>query len=128
MHYLLLIYTPESTQAAVDGPSAPEMSQAYVEYGEWLSSKGYFKGGDALQPTSTATTVRVRDGKTLATDGPYAETKEQLGGYYLVDCPSLDEAIEAASRIPGAAFGVIEVRPIFEFAAPAPAEAAAATA
>jgi len=127
MHYLLLIYTPEPTEAP-DPSTARAMSSAYVEYGEWLEGKGYFKGGDALQPTSTATTVRVRDGRTVTTDGPYAETKEQLGGYYLVDCPSLDEAIDAASRIPGASYGVIEVRPILEFLAPAPAEAAAATA
>ena len=127
MHYLLLIYTPEPTEAP-DPTTARAMSTSYVEYGEWLDAKGYFKGGDALQPTSTATTVRVRDGRTLTTDGPYAETTEQLGGYYRVDCPSLDEASDAASRIPGAGYGVIEVRPILEFVAPAPAEAAAATA
>jgi hypothetical protein len=73
------------------------------------------KGGEALQRTSTATTVRVRDGETLTTDGPFAETKEALGGFYLVDCRNLDEAIEVAAKIPGAARGSIQVRPIMEF-------------
>jgi hypothetical protein len=127
MHYLLLIYTEEPAQAVPEEMMAEEMG-AYVKYGEWLTAKGYFKGGEALQPTPTATTVRVRDGRTVTTDGPYAETKEQLGGYYLVDCPSLDEAIEAAARIPGAVHGAIEVRPIWDFTSQAPAEAAAATA
>jgi hypothetical protein len=73
------------------------------------------KGGNALQPTSKATTVRVRDGKRLTTDGPFAETKEQLGGFYLVDAPDLDKAIEMASKLPGARFGSIELRPIMKF-------------
>jgi hypothetical protein len=76
------------------------------------------RGGDALQATATATSVRVRDGKTMTTDGPFAETKEQLGGFYMVDCDNLDQAIEAASRIPAARGGTIEVRPIAEFEAP----------
>jgi hypothetical protein len=76
---------------------------------------GKIKGGNALQPTGTATSVRVRDGKRMTTDGPFAETKEQLGGYYLVDAPDLDAAIEMAAKIPGARFGTIEVRPIMTF-------------
>ncbi len=74
---------------------------------------GKFKAGDRLQPAATATTVRVRDGKTLTIDGPYAETKEQLGGYYLVEAANLDEAVAIAARIPGARFGSIEVRPVW---------------
>jgi hypothetical protein len=76
---------------------------------------GTIKGGNALQPTSSATTVRVRDGKRLTTDGPFAETKEQLGGYYLIDAPDLDAAIAVAAKIPGARSGSIEVRPIMTF-------------
>ena len=123
MQYLLLIYENEKRFAK---GYPPDEMKGYQAFGEEFSSA--IKGGNALQPTTTATTVRVREGKRLTTDGPFAETKEQLGGYYLVDCPSLDEAIDAASRIPGASYGVIEVRPILEFLAPAPAEAAAATA
>ena len=84
-----------------------------------------FRAGEALHPTSAATTVRVRDGKTITTDGPYAETKEALGGFYLIEAANLDEAIEAAARIPGALHGAIEVRPIFEFAAEPTTEAVA---
>ncbi|MFI5226549.1 MAG: YciI family protein, partial [Candidatus Limnocylindrales bacterium] len=84
--------------------------------------------GEALQPTPTATTVRVRDGRTVTTDGPYAETKEQLGGFYLVECANIDEAIDAAARIPGALHGAIEVRPIWDFATEAATEAVGATA
>jgi hypothetical protein len=86
-----------------------------AEYGEYTQSivqSGNFKAGDGLQPTSTATTVRVREGKILTTDGPFAETREQLGGYYLVDAKDLDAAIAMAARIPGARDGSIEVRPV----------------
>jgi hypothetical protein len=127
MRYLLLIYTQEPAEAAPEDIMAAEM-KAYNGYGDWLTEKGYFKAGEALQPTPTATTVRVREGKTVTTDGPYAETKEQLGGFYLVDCPTIDEAIEAAARIPGALHGSIEVRPIWDFAALSATEAVAATA
>jgi hypothetical protein len=88
------------------------------DYGAFTQSiiqSGAFKAGDALQPTSTATTVRVRDGKTLTTDGPFAETREQLGGYYLVEARDLDAALEIAARIPGAKVGSIEVRPILVY-------------
>jgi hypothetical protein len=88
---------------------------AYYAFTNDSRAAGVNRGGEALQPTSTATTVRVRDGKTVTTDGPFAETKEQLGGYYLFECKDLDEAIQWAAKIPGAKFGSIEVRPIWEF-------------
>ena len=113
MRYMLLIYDDE-TQAA--GASAEQMQQVmsdYLAFGE--RHKDPIAGGDALMPTNSATTVRLREGKTLTTDGPFAETKEQLGGFYLVNCANLDEAIEIASHIPGAAWGSIEVRPVMEF-------------
>ena len=113
MRYLLMIYTEERAEAPTDNPS-DELNE-YNAFTEWTQAKGYFKGGEALQPTSTATTVRVRDGRTITTDGPFVETKEALGGYYLLECANLDEAIEAAARIPGARHGSIEVRPIWEY-------------
>ncbi len=112
MQYMLLIYGNEAEQA---GRAQEESKRIYGEYGEFtkaIVASGHFKAGDALQPTSTATTVRVRDGKQLVTDGPFAETREQLGGYYLVEAKDLDEARAIAARIPGARFGSIEVRPV----------------
>jgi hypothetical protein len=87
---------------------------AYAAYTKDVLDRGIMKGGEALQPSTAATSVRVRDGETLVTDGPFAETKEELGGFYLFDCKDLDEAIELAARIPGAQHGTIEVRPILE--------------
>jgi hypothetical protein len=113
MRYLLLIYTEEPSDVTPENVMTDELA-AYGDYTRWVNEKGYLKGGEALQPTSTATTVRVRGGRTITTDGPFAETKEALGGYYLLDCANLDEAIEAAARIPGALHGSIEVRPIWE--------------
>ena len=102
----------------------------YDAFSELLKTRGAYEAGEALQPTATATTVRVVDGQTVATDGPYAETKEALGGFYLVEAADLDEAIDYASRIPGARRGAVEIRPIFELAPSGrdarPAEAAAA--
>ena len=92
------------------------MSTEYGKLTEDLKKSGQLRAGDALQPTTTATTVRVRDGKRLTTDGPFAETKEQLGGYYLVEAKDLDEAIAIAARIPGARHGSIEVRPVMSVA------------
>jgi hypothetical protein len=115
MRYLALIYTPETTAAPSDG----ESRQMMAEYGvltEMLEQRGALLGGEALQPSSTATTVRLRDGNLSTIDGPFAETKEQLGGYYLLECRDLDEAIELAGKIPGARHGAVEVRPIQEFA------------
>jgi hypothetical protein len=112
MQYLLLIYGDESNMKSA---TQSDMNAMMAEYGEFTASvvkSGHMKAGDALQPSSTATTVRVRDGKTLRTDGPFAETKEQLGGYYLVEAKDLDEATKLAARIPGARSGSIEVRPV----------------
>jgi len=114
MRYLLMICTDETTDAAL---SADEASARFAEYGVWMedvTKRGLLQGGERLRPTTDATTVRVRDGETLTSDGPFAETKEQIGGYFLVDCKDLDEAIEVASKIPGAREGSIEVRPIWE--------------
>jgi hypothetical protein len=112
--YLLLIYGDEQQWGMFSPEEQAAEFKLYNEYTDWLREKGWYEAGDALQPVATATSVRVRDGKTLSTDGPFAETKEQLGGYYLISCENLDEAIEAASRIPAARGGTIEVRPIFE--------------
>jgi hypothetical protein len=113
MRYLLLIYTEEPTEAPPDDIAAAEM-QAYNAFTEDIRRRGLFLAGEALHPTSTATTVRVADGEVIATDGPFAETKEALGGFYLVEARDLDEAIELAARIPAAKRGSIEVRPIWE--------------
>jgi hypothetical protein len=110
MQYLLLIYGDESNQPPPE--KMPEVMKAWFDYNDVLEERDALVGGDALEPTGTATTIRVRDGKTLTTDGPFAETKEQLGGYYLIDCKDLDEALELAARCPGALNGSIEVRPV----------------
>jgi hypothetical protein len=107
MQYLLMIYVDESEPEA-----DPARMAAYRDFTQSIVQSGAFKAGDRLQPSSTATTVKVRDGKALVTDGPYAETREQLGGYYLVEAKDLDEANAIAARIPGAKTGVIEVRPV----------------
>jgi hypothetical protein len=113
MQYMLLIYNDESMNKST-GPEREAMFRAYREFTQSIVSSGHMKAGDGLQPTSTATTVRVRDGKALTTDGPFAETKEQLGGYYLIEARDLDEATKIAARIPGAGSGAIEVRPVME--------------
>jgi hypothetical protein len=115
MKYLLLIYDDEQMWAGMTQEESQGLMQEYMAYSEEAFGNGVAKAGDALQPTSTATTVRVRDGQTLTTDGPYAETKEQLGGYYLVEAADLDEAIRWAAKIPSARIGSIEVRPVMEF-------------
>jgi hypothetical protein len=112
MQYLLLIYRNEAEQAKMDAAALKNMRDDYGAFTQSIIQSGHFKAGDGLQPTSTATTVRVRDGKTLTTDGPFAETREQLGGYYLVEAKDLDAALAIAARIPGAKVGSIEVRPI----------------
>jgi len=114
VRYLALIYTEERTEPPSDGEGRQMMAE-YGEYTEMIKDRGAMLGGEALEPSTAATTVRVRDGKVSTTDGPFAETKEQLGGYYLLDCKDLDEAIDLASKIPGARWGAIEVRPILEF-------------
>ena len=115
MKYILLIYGDEKLDASM---TEEQRTQQYMEYNaftENVRSRGAYAGGEALHPVASATTVRVRDGKTMTTDGPFAETKEQLGGYYVVECNNLDEAIEAAAMIPGARDGSVEVRPIVDF-------------
>ena len=112
MQYLLLIYRNEAELINMDPAARQKLSAEYGTYTQSIVQSGNFKGGDGLQPTTTATTVRVRDGKILTTDGPFAETREQLGGYYLVEAKDLDAAIGMAARIPGARDGSIEVRPV----------------
>jgi hypothetical protein len=112
MQYLLLIYENEQNWASATASDAGAMMTEYRSFTESIAKSGHYKGGNALQPTKTATTVRVRNGKRSTTDGPFAETREQLGGYYLVDAKDLDEAIGIAERIPGSRSGSIEVRPI----------------
>ncbi|HKE53236.1 MAG TPA: YciI family protein [Actinomycetota bacterium] len=115
MQYLLLIYGDENAWEGMSPEDQAEGMKGWVDYTQWLKDTGAHVAGDALQPTTTATTVRVRGGETLTTDGPFAETKEQLGGYYLIDVDNLDDAIAAAARCPGAFGGTMEVRPIQAF-------------
>jgi len=116
MKYLLLIYVSETAGQQSDASEARAMNDAYFNYTNDLQASGKLLAGEALQGTDTATTVTVRDGKTLTTDGPFAETNEVLGGFYMVDATDLDDAIAWAAKIPGAATGKIEVRPIIDFA------------
>ena len=113
MQYLLLIYADETSAPRAEDEVA-EMMAAYGDYTQRITAQGINRGGQALQGVANATTVRVRDGERIVTDGPFAETKEQLGGFYLVECDDLDEALEAAAGIPDAARGSIEVRPLWE--------------
>ena len=113
MRYLLLIYTAESAEPPSDDVANASLA-AYGAFTADIASRSLYLGGEALTPTTTATTVRVVDGETVTTDGPFAETKEALGGYYLIEARDLDEAIETAAKIPDAANGSVEVRPILE--------------
>ena len=121
MKYLLLIYTDEAAAASAQANATPEEQAAqaavWYDYGDWLTAKGWMVTGDPLQPTTTATSVRAPDGKPVVTDGPFAETKEQLAGYYLLDVANVDEAIEAGIRCPAATYGTIELRPLQDFPA-----------
>jgi len=112
MKYLLLIYSNEESVSGRSDTEKGRVHQEYVDYTTGIRKSGNYISGEALQPVSTATTVRVKEGKTLATDGPFAETREQLGGFYMVEAADLDQAIALAARIPGAKTGSIEVRPI----------------
>ena len=112
MQYLLLIYANEAAEAAMGETAMTEMMTEYRSFTQSIIKDGQFKAGDALKPTSLATTVTVRNGKTLTTDGPFAETREQLGGYYLIEAKDLDEAIAIAARVPSAKHGSIEIRPV----------------
>jgi hypothetical protein len=115
MQYLLLIYRSEAEASNLDAATVKKMTDEYATFTQSIIQSGNFKAGDRLQPATTATTVRVRDGKTLTTDGPFAETHEQLAGYYLVEAKDLDAALAIAARIPGARIGSIEVRPIWVY-------------
>lgn len=112
MQYMLLIYSAEGTGPEPGTPEFGPFMKGYGDFTQAVQEAGKFVSGDALQSVSTATTVSVRDGKTETMDGPFAETKEQLGGYYLLDCDDLDEALKYAAMIPSAVHGRIEVRPI----------------
>jgi hypothetical protein len=115
MQYLLMIYQNEVEYAKNDAATSQKMLAEYQAFTQSIIQSGNFKAGDRLRPTTTATTVRVRDGKTMTTDGPFAETREQLGGYYLIEAKDLNAAIEIAARIPSARIGSIEVRPIWVY-------------
>ena len=117
MRYLLSIYGDESGWNDATPEQVGAIMAAYDEFGRKAQAAGVMLGGEGLQTTDTATTVRVRDGETLTTDGPFAETREQLGGYYLVECKDLDEAISWAAQIPGAQDGSVEVRPVMDYEA-----------
>jgi hypothetical protein len=115
MQYLLLIYDNEQVWRDMPKAESDKMFAEYMQFTADIKQSGHHRAGDALQPVSTATTVRVRNGKTQTTDGPFAETKEQLGGYYLIEAKDLDEATKIAARIPSAKIGSIEVRPVIVF-------------
>jgi hypothetical protein len=112
MQYLLMIYAEEKVWTTMSETERVKLSADFDTFTKQIAASGNLKAGDALQPTTAATTVRVRDGKSVTTHGPFAETREQLGGYYLVEAKDLDEATAMAARIPAARFGSIEVRPI----------------
>ncbi len=114
MRYLLMITEDESAYATMSEEDCRAMYAEYEAFNKNMADRGILEGGERLRLTSDATTVRVRNGEILTTDGPFAETKEQLGGYYVVECPDIDQAIEVASLIPGARHGSVEVRPIWE--------------
>jgi hypothetical protein len=118
MKYLCLIYQDESAAQKVPNAELEKIYREYFALTDGLKEAGQYLGSNRLQPTSTATTVRVRDGQLSTTDGPYAETKEQLGGYYLIEARDLNEAIQIAGKVPSARFGSVEVRPIWELQQP----------
>ena len=128
MQYAILIYDEATASPPAEPPSPEEyvlVMGDYRAYTQMLKDGGHYLGGEALQAVPTATTVRVKDGETLITDGPFAETKEALGGFYLIEAKDLDEALDLAAKCPGARFGTIEVRPVWDTSA---VEADAATA
>ena len=118
MRYLCLIYEDEKNWGKMPKEQSDAMMGEYFAFTEGIKKSGHYVGGEALQPTQSASTVRVRNGKVSTTDGPFAETKEQLGGYYLINAKDLNDAIQVASKIPSSRLGSIEVRPIMEFAQP----------
>ena len=118
MRYLCLIYESEKQWETMPKDQADAIFGEYSSFTEGIKQSGHLLGGEALQPTQTATTVRVRGGKVATTDGPFAETKEQLGGYYLINARDLNDAIQVAAKIPGSRLGCVEIRPIMEFDQP----------
>ncbi|HEV8579192.1 MAG TPA: YciI family protein [Thermoanaerobaculia bacterium] len=112
MEYMLLLYERESDWQALSEDEKGAIMREYFALSDSIRQSGHYRAGNPLHPTTAATTVRVREGKTLTTDGPFAETREQLGGYYLIDAKDLDEAIAIAARVPGARTGSVEIRPI----------------
>ncbi|MGD0631198.1 MAG: YciI family protein [Terracidiphilus sp.] len=118
MQYLLLLHAEEAGFMHMTPEQQQQGMAAYMAYTEALNKAGAFKGSNRLQPVATATTVRVVEGKTQVLDGPYADSKEQLGGYYLIDAPDLDAALAWAARCPGAHHGIIEVRPVWDMGNP----------
>lgn len=117
MRYAMFIYTDQQADAQRPAEQSNAIMAAYGAFTADVDAAGIWKGGEALHRANTATCVRLREGQVLATDGPYAETKEQIGGYYVLECADLDEAIAYAARIPGAAHGVVEVRPVLDLGA-----------
>jgi len=115
MRYLCLIYDEEKKLGAMSKGESDAFMGEYFAFTEDIRKSGHYVGGNALQPANTATSVRVRGGKMSTTDGPFAETKEQLGGYYLIEAKDLNDALQVASKIPSAKLGTVEVRPIQEF-------------
>jgi hypothetical protein len=113
MQYLMMLYADEAGFARVPPEQLQKVMADFNAFTNEVKEGNVYVGSNRLRPVASATSVRVRDGKTLTTDGPFAETKEQLGGYYLLDCKDLDEAIEYAAKIPGALWGTVEVRPIW---------------
>jgi hypothetical protein len=115
MRYLCLIYDEEKKMGAMSKSESDAFMGEYFTFTDDIRKSGHYIGGEALQPVQTATTIRVRNGKMSATDGPFAETKEQLGGYYLIEARDLNDALQVAAKIPSARLGSVEVRPIMEF-------------
>ena len=118
MKYLCLIYDEEKKMATMPKTESDAFTNEYFMFTEGIRKTGHYVAGEALQPVGTATTVRIRNGKVSTTDGPFAETKEQLGGFYLINAKDLNDAIQVASKIPSARLGSIEVRPIMTFDQP----------
>jgi hypothetical protein len=118
MKYLCLIYDEEKKIAGMSPKESEAFMGEYFAFTEGIQKSGHYIGGEALQPVQTATTVRIRNGKMSTTDGPFAETKEQLGGFYFINAKDLNDAIQVASRIPSARTGSVEVRPVMEFDRP----------
>lgn len=114
MRYMLMIYTDPSREQAEVAKTGSDMLQEYGAFAEEMGKRGVLRGGERLRPASDAKTVRVENGNVLTSDGPFAETKEQIGGYFIVECPDAKQAVEIATKIPGARHGKIEVRPIWD--------------